>query len=105
MPKKTNVVPYGTSKILRKVGENIKLARLRRNISMRVIAERAFITRQTLSKIEKGDSSVSMGAYASTLFALGLEKDLLHLAKDDEFGNLVINHGLLVGKRAKKEKR
>lgn len=104
MPKQRNVVPYATEKILRKLGENIKLARLRRNIPMRIIAERAFITRQTLSKIEKGDSSVSMGAYASTLFALGLEKDLLLVGKDDEFGNLVINHGLLVGKKASKEK-
>lgn len=103
MPKKRNVVPYGTSKILKKVGENIKLARLRRDMPARIIAERAFITRQTLIKIEKGDPSVSMGAYASTLHALGMDKDLLLLAKDDVLGNRIINRGLLVRKRAKEE--
>lgn len=39
---------------------------------MAVVAERAFTSRSTLQKVEAGDTSVSMGIYASVLQALGL---------------------------------
>ena len=64
-------------RILSKLGENIKLARLRRRLPAEIVAERAVISRATLTKVEKGSSSAAMGIYASVLFALGLEKDLL----------------------------
>ena len=44
----------------------------RRRIPMRLAAERAAISRATLSKIEKGDEGVSLGAYAKILFVLGM---------------------------------
>ena len=69
------------------MGEQIKLARLRRSLSATLVAERAGISRATLWKVENGDPSVAMGIYAAVLHALGgLEKDLLLVAKDDELG-------------------
>lgn len=55
---------------------------------MRLAAERAAISRTTLSKIEKGDEGVSLGAYAKILFVLGMIKRLAELADPafDELG-------------------
>ncbi|MAF31023.1 MAG: transcriptional regulator [Magnetococcales bacterium] len=72
--------------LLQVLGENIKLARLRRKITATMLAERAGISRVTLSKVEGGESSVAIGTYASVLFCLGLEKDLTLLASDDPLG-------------------
>lgn len=73
-------------KILDQVGENIKLARKRRKLTTIQVAERAGIDRSTLYQIEKGNQSVSFGAYFNVLRVMGLHNDLLKLASDDEFG-------------------
>ena len=73
-------------KILEQTGENIKLARKRRKLTTIQVAERADIDRSTLYEIEKGNPSVSMGAYFNTLRVLGLQDDFLKLAADDEYG-------------------
>ena len=85
-------------------GEQIKLARLRRNISMESMAERAKISRVTVAKIEKGDPSVSIGMYLSVLNVLGMQDDILKLAGDDHVGNLYRDMELLTLKRARKGK-
>ena len=54
-------------KILELLGENIKLSRKRRKLTTIQVAERANIDRSTLYEIEKGNPSVSMGAYFNTL--------------------------------------
>jgi transcriptional regulator with XRE-family HTH domain len=72
--------------ILEQLGENIKLARKRRNLNMIQVAERADIARSTLHLIENGNSSVSLGAYFNVLRVLGLQNDFLKLAADDELG-------------------
>ena len=74
------------NQLLERMGENIKLARKRRKLTAVQVAERAGIARSTLYLIEKGDSSVSMGAYFNVLRVLGLQNDFLKLAADDEFG-------------------
>ena len=74
------------NQLLEQMGENIKLARKRRKLTAVQVAERAGIARSTLYLIEKGDSSVSMGAYFNVLRVLGLQNDFLKLAADDEFG-------------------
>ena len=88
--------------ILGTLGENLKLARLRRKLTVVQVAERAGITRTTLWQIEKGAAHVSMGAYAQVLLVLGLEKDLLNLAADDEMGKRIQDSGLIVKQRGPK---
>ena len=73
-------------KILGIMGENIKLARKRRKLTSIQVAERAGIDRGTLREIERGNPSVSMGAYFNVLRALNLQDDFLKIASDDEFG-------------------
>ncbi len=93
------------SKLLKELGENIKLARLRRKFSAEQVSERANISRPTLHSIEKGSESVSIGLYLQVLIVLGLEQDLLLLAKDDVLGRKLQDLGLNVKKRAPKKKQ
>lgn len=94
MPKKTAPLSPALDDILKVLGENIKLARLRRKITTTMLAERAGMSRTTLRKVENGNSSVTLGAYASVLFCLGLEKDLLMIGKDDPLGRRLQDAGL-----------
>jgi|SRR6266542_1687090 len=71
---------------LSRLGENMRLARQRRRLTMQMVAERAGITRVTLSKVEHGDPSVTLGTYASVLFVLGLDQQLASLAAEDPLG-------------------
>ena len=73
-------------KILEQLGENIRLARKRRKFTTIQVSERAGIDRSTLYEIERGNPSVSMGAYFNTLRVFGLQDDFLKLATDDVFG-------------------
>jgi transcriptional regulator with XRE-family HTH domain len=86
MRTKKPVVFPAHMKLLQQVGENIKLARKRRKLTSIQVAERAGINRSTLVEIEKGNPSVSMGAYFNTLRVMGLQNDFLKLAADDEYG-------------------
>ena len=72
-------LPIPVRKALKKVGKDIGDARKRRRITMALMAERAGISRVTLSKIEKGEPTVSMGAYATVLFTLGMVDHLQNL--------------------------
>lgn len=83
------------------MGEQIKLARLRRNLTAELVAQRAGISRASLWKVENGDPSVAMGIYAAVLHALGgMDSDLLLVAKDDELGRKMQDLNLLTRKRA-----
>lgn len=83
---------------LKQLGENIRLARKRRNLLTTLVAERAGISRQTLVAIEKGKAGVSIGAYACVLLSLGLEKEISKLAADDKFGQKLQDVKLLGSK-------
>lgn len=103
MGRKAVVVFPSTLDILAKMGEQIKLARLRRNLPAELVAERADISRATLWKVEKGDPSVAIGIYAAALHALGsMDTDLLLVAKDDMLGRTLQDLKLPVRKRAPK---
>ena len=79
------------------MGEQIKLARLRRNLSAELVAERAGISRASLWNVEKGSPSVAIGIYAAVLHALNnMDKDLLLVAKDDVMGRRMQDLNLLV---------
>lgn len=104
MSRHNIIVMPGTQKILDQMGEQIKLARLRRRLPAELVAERAGISRATLWSIEKGSPSVAMGAYAAVLHALNnMDKDLLLIAKDDEFGRKLQDLNILPRKRAPKK--
>ena len=80
------VLPRRAANNLRIVGEQIRLARLRRNLSIAQIAERASCSPLTVMRVEKGTATVAIGIYLRVLFALGLDQDILFLAKDDTLG-------------------
>jgi len=103
MAKESIVLLPQLQKQLSAVGEQIRLARLRRKLSAARVAERAAISRPTLLAIEKGTASVSMGAYVQVLFVLGLEKTVLRLAEDDVLGRKLQDADLLVKERAPKQ--
>ena len=104
MSKKTTVILPQTQEILNQMGEQIRLARLRRRLSAELVAERADISRMTLSNIEKGSPSVAIGSYAAVLHALnGMDKDLLLIAKDDELGRKLQDLELSSRRRAPKK--
>ena len=87
MEKRNIVLLPKTIEILSQMGEQIKMARLRRKLSAELIAERAGVSRTTVWSVEKGSPSVAIGAYAAILHALNnMDNDLLLVAKDDELG-------------------
>lgn len=93
-----------TNKILAGLGQNIKLARLRRKLSAEQVSERANISRPTLLAIEKGSPTVSIGSYIQVLFVLGLAEDFLKVANDDELGRRLQDAKLIIKYRAPKKK-
>lgn len=101
MSKRSIVLMPQTEMILEQMGEQIKLARLRRKLSAELVAERAGISRATLWSIEKGTPTVTIGMYAAVLHAMNnLDKDLLLVAKDDEFGRKLQDLELVTKKHA-----
>jgi transcriptional regulator with XRE-family HTH domain len=68
------------------LGERLRLARLRRGISLNDLAARVDATRITLARLERGDLSASLGLLARVLGVLSLDADLDQLARDDELG-------------------
>lgn len=88
-------------KQFQQVGEQIRFARLRRNLSIELVAERAQCSRTTVMKVEKGDPTVSFGVVGRVLFALQMSSDLLLIAGNDHLGQLIQDSELR--KRASKK--
>jgi transcriptional regulator with XRE-family HTH domain len=105
MPGKKIILLPKAKNILSEVGENIRLARLRRKFSSEQVAERANISRPTLLSIEKGSAGVGIGAFLQVLMVLGLGKDFLLLAKDDELGRKLQDADLVPKERAPKKNK
>ena len=86
------------------VGEQIRLARLRRNLSIAQVAERATCSPLTVSRIEKGVPTVAIGIYLRVLYALQLDDDdILLLAKEDAMGKALQDLSLKQRERASKK--
>lgn len=85
------------------VGEQIKLARLRRNLSVAQVAERATCSPLTVARIEKGTPTVAIGIYLRVLYALQLEDDILLIAQQDTLGRQLQDLALTNRKRASKK--
>lgn len=77
-------LPISVRSGLKNLGDSLKKARLRRRLKMVTVADRAGISRETLAKIQKGDSGVSIGNYAAVIFALGLGVEWMGLADISE---------------------
>lgn len=90
-------------RLLHELGENLRMARLRRNLPSEQVAERAGIARNTLIKIENGDEGVAIGSYLRVLIVLGLEDDLRTVAQDDVLGRKLQDAGLSVSRRVSKK--
>jgi len=104
MSKKAITIMPSTARNLEQMGEQIRLARLRRKLPASLVAERAGISRATLSSVEKGAPSVAIGAYAAVLHALNnMDTDLLLIAKDDELGRKLQDLELPARRRAPKK--
>ena len=104
MSKSTVVLFPKSVAMLRQLGENLRLARLRRNVTARLEAERAGISVTTLTKIEQGTPTVSLGSYMQVLVTLNLERDILKVASDDELGRKLQDLGLPQRARAPKRR-
>lgn len=68
------------------MGENIKLARLRRKFDFEQVSERAGVSLENLFEIEKGSSNISIGEYLLVLRVLNLENDIYKIAENDVLG-------------------
>lgn len=96
-------LPRKLEQMMDVVGEQIKLARLRRNLTMEQVAERASCSVVTLARVERGVATVAMGIYLRVLYALQLEQDILLLAREDELGRRLQDLSLTDRKRASKK--
>lgn len=99
---KTNTLLPKERRVLKNLGENIRLARLRRKLSTEMVSERANISRSTLWSLERGEANVSIHSLLQVLSVLGLEKDLEQLALDDFLGRKLQDAQLITKKRAPK---
>ncbi|OUP35549.1 helix-turn-helix transcriptional regulator [Bacteroides sp. An19] len=99
---KTILLPR-QQRLLAKLGENIRLARLRRDLSAEQVAERAGIGRSTLTRLEQGNEGVSINIYIKVLTVLGLDGDIAKVAEDDIVGRRLQDAKLVTRSRASKK--
>lgn len=96
-------LPRKLEQKMKLVGEQIRLARLRRDLSVAQVADRATCSPLTVSRIEKGAPTVAIGIYLRVLYALQLDDDILFLAKDDTLGRALQDINLPQRERASKK--
>jgi transcriptional regulator with XRE-family HTH domain len=77
-------LPQEVADAVSRLGDHTQIARKRRGMTLEEMASRMFVTRKTLSRLEKGDPGVSLAVLASALWVLGFEKDLLEIAHPEK---------------------
>jgi len=86
-------------KLLGALGERLRLARLRRQLSVDIACERAGISRMTLYRLEAGSPAIALGTFMRVLSVLSLENDLELIARDDHLGRLLQDQKLPARRR------
>jgi transcriptional regulator with XRE-family HTH domain len=86
-----DIIPAQVLRSLAKFGTDLSIARRRRRLTIAMVCERLGVSKSTWQRMEKGDPSVSMGAYAQALFMLGFGTPLAELIdqRNDEQGWLL----------------
>lgn len=102
MGRKAIVLLPSVKKNIEIMGHQIKLARLRRKLSVELVASRAGVSRASVWAVEKGNPSVAIGIYAAVLLAIGMPDEFAAVAKDDVLGRTLQDLRLPVRKRAPK---
>ena len=79
---------FGVEELLQQVGQNIKTARIRRNLTILELANRVHVDERTIIRLEKGDPSINFKNLVTVLMVLGLEDSVFDLADPnaDELG-------------------
>ncbi len=104
MPRPSRPLFPQTKRRAEALGERLRLARLRRRMSLSDLAARVDVTRATLARLERGELSTSLGVLARVLGVLGLEEDLDRIAQDDELGQRIQDIRLRRPRRSPKER-
>lgn len=94
MPAKQPPFYPAQKRILTALGERLRLARLRRKLTIDIACQRAGISRMTLFRAEDGSPAIALGTLLRILSVLGLESDLDGLARDDRVGRLLQDQAL-----------
>lgn len=100
----STLLPRRAKQNLATFGEQIRCARLRRNLTIEQIAERAGCSQPTVIRVEKGNPSVAMGTYLRVLYAIGIDQDILLLAQNDPLGRTLQDLNLPHRRRATAKK-
>lgn len=102
MPRNAYPLHPQTQRRAQALGERLRLARMRRRMSLGELAKRVGVARGTLTKLEQGDLTVSLALLARVLTVLGLEEDLDQVARDDELGRRLQDVRMTRPRRASK---
>ena len=105
MKRETTSLLPKHARLLANLGENLRLARLRRQLSTEQVAERAGVSRSTLHALEKGSAGTSLGKFLQVLVVMGLEADLTRLATDDVLGRKLEDARLTESRRRAPKKK
>ena len=98
MAQRTAPLLPATEELLLRLGERLRLARQRRRLTSKQVAERAGMAPMTLRSLERGGSGVTMGAYLAVMQVLGIERDLDLLGQADPLGRELQDSRLSAGR-------
>lgn len=99
MPAKQPPLYPSQKRILTALGERVRLARLRRRLTIEVTCQRADLSRMTLFRAEAGSPAIALGTLLRILAVLGLDGDLEAIARDDKAGRLLQDQALPARRR------